>query len=322
MMNRKSTPQLNRNELELISAYLDGQLPEEQVRKLRQRIDQDPAFKQAYEGLRLTRLALRRTPQLRRRRSFTLTPEMVGKPARVWNLLGASRLVAVVATVLLAVVFAGDMFLLSRSGSQMAYFAANNAAELLMQDEADMEAMNEPTGGGAEVPMAAEMVEEGEAVEEAAMTEAPAEEPAEAPPEPAVDTGDDDAAEEPADTAAEEPAVEEGLLAGTAVPTATPSPEGTKAPEESRAEATQTKPTDKVVVDEGDGEAEDDAVNEDVEVGAAEPAPEEAPQFVEVPETEPGFFGRIGAVRLVELALLALALVSGVVALVVGRRGR
>jgi hypothetical protein len=40
------------------------------------------------------------------------------------------------------------------------------------------------------------------------------------------------------------------------------------------------------------------------------------------PSRETGFFERIGVVRLVELALLALALVSGVVALLVGRRGR
>jgi hypothetical protein len=312
MMNRKSTPQLNRNELELISAYLDGQLPEEQVRKLRQRIAQDPAFKQAYEDLRITRRALRSTPKIRRRRSFTLTPEMVAKPARVWNLQSASRLVAVVATVLLAVVFAGDVFLLPRGGSQLAFFAAENAAEFSMQDMADMDTMGEPTGGGAEVPMAAEMAEEDEAVVEEPMADMPAEEPA-------ADTGDDDSAE-PADTSAED-AAEQGMLAGTPVPTATLAPEGTKPPEESRAIPTQTKPTEKIVVDEGDGEAGDDAA-EDLEIGAVEP--EEAPLFMEMPEPppEPGFFERIGVVRLVELGLLALALVSGLVALFVGRRGR
>ena len=314
MMNRKSTPQLNHTELELISAFLDGQLPDEQVRQLRQRIAQDPEFKQAYEDLRLTRLALRRTPQIRRRRSFTLTPEMVEKPARVWNLKFTSRLVAVVATVLLVVVFVGDVFLLPRAGSGVAMFSA--ADSYSANEAADMDMLaEEPMGGGAEMPMAVEQaVEEGE-------TDVAAAPPMEATEEQAAAAGDDTAAELDQDDSMDEATVEddaesvveEGFLAETATPTPTPKPHGTLPPQAGRIE-----PTDETGMLEGDGAVGDDSA-ENLDMGETIPK-DIPPQLVE--EREPGFFDRVDVVTVVELALLALALGSGVVALVVGRRGR
>ena len=160
MMNRRPTPQINYKVLELISAYLDGQLPESQMKEVRQRLSQDAAFKQLYDQLRMTRRALRSAPQIKRRRSFTLTPDMVGKPARSWSLQRASGFMAAAATVLLAVVFAGDMFL-GRGRAQFAMMdEANYAADIAMEDSIEMESMSaEPSAGGAEAPMYAAVPE-------------------------------------------------------------------------------------------------------------------------------------------------------------------
>ena len=202
MMNRKPTPQLNRKELELISAYLDGQLPEAQRQRLRQRLAQDAAFKQVFEDIRLTRLALRSAPQIKRRRSFTLTPEMVGQRRRAFGLQQASRLVAVVATVLLTAVFAGDVFFFKSGVQSFSLLSGGNMAnEAVVEDSADFDMLeSEPSGGGGEQPMfAGQAVEDEEAADEPAEAEA-----APAMVEPAAEEGDDTAALETADESDEE----------------------------------------------------------------------------------------------------------------------
>jgi hypothetical protein len=314
-MNRKPTPQLKPKELELISAYLDGQLTESQMEQVRRRLTQDPVFSQAYRDLRATRMALRSAPQIKRRRSFTLTPDMVSRPVRGWNMQRVSSMMAVAATVLLAVVFAGDMFF-GRGGTQFAMMdEMNYAAESVMEDAAEMDAISaEPSEGeAAEAPLAeapqAEMLEE-PAAEEAA--------PAEAPAELAVETE----ADAPAEQVAEEPedaddaaAGNQGFAAQTAQPAVTPAPEGTQAPDQSRA-----APMDEAVVEGGIGSAESaKTVVSDGE------GVEEVQPYIE-PESglpAPTFFEKLAGyplIRLVELGLLALAIVSGAVALVLKRR--
>jgi hypothetical protein len=308
-MNRKPTPQLNRKELELISAYLDGQLPEAQRRELRQRLAQDAAFKQAFEDLRLTRLALRSAPQIKRRRSFTLTPEMVGvRPARGFSLQTASRLVAVVATVLLVAVFVGDVFLMPRAGSQLAFdLGANNAEEMYVENAANLDVMEgEPSGAGGEPPLAAAQgVGDEDVAEEEADDMAAA-----APAEPAVEEGAATAAAEAVETLGEEDgddsdAAEDGadFLAPTPKPPLTSTPEGTKAPEVQRA-----VPTDEV----GEVQEAEEVVAAEAEVIEGEPdvkVYDEEELEVEIPW-----------LLFIELGLLALALGSGAVALLTRRR--
>jgi anti-sigma factor RsiW len=65
-------------DLEQLSAYLDGQLSQSSRARLEIRIQSDPALASALEELRQTRTILRRTPQRRAPRNFTLTPGMAG----------------------------------------------------------------------------------------------------------------------------------------------------------------------------------------------------------------------------------------------------
>jgi hypothetical protein len=65
-------------DLEQLSAYLDGQLAQPDRSRLELQIRSDPALASALEGLRQTRALLRRTPQRRAPRNFTLTPKMAG----------------------------------------------------------------------------------------------------------------------------------------------------------------------------------------------------------------------------------------------------
>ena len=65
-------------EIEALSAYLDEHLSKREKERLEERLHSDPALATALEELRQTRLLLRRTPQRRAPRNFTLKPGMVG----------------------------------------------------------------------------------------------------------------------------------------------------------------------------------------------------------------------------------------------------
>lgn len=66
-------------DLELLSAYLDGALPLEQMRRLEQQIKADPQLRAELEALRQTRALLRQMPRHRAPRNFTLSPRQVAK---------------------------------------------------------------------------------------------------------------------------------------------------------------------------------------------------------------------------------------------------
>jgi hypothetical protein len=65
-------------DLELLSAYLDGQLSQSSRARLESRIHANPSLASALEELRQTRTLLRHTPQRRVPRNFILTPRMAG----------------------------------------------------------------------------------------------------------------------------------------------------------------------------------------------------------------------------------------------------
>jgi anti-sigma factor RsiW len=65
-------------DLELLSAYLDRELSQGEKTRLISRIVKEPELARALEDLRQTRSMLRRTPQRKAPRNFTLTPKMVG----------------------------------------------------------------------------------------------------------------------------------------------------------------------------------------------------------------------------------------------------
>ena len=72
-------------ELERLSAYLDGWLSKEEASRLEARLEMDKELSRALHEIRHTAGLLRSVPQVKPPRSFTLTPQMVGKPTRSWQ---------------------------------------------------------------------------------------------------------------------------------------------------------------------------------------------------------------------------------------------
>ncbi len=66
-------------DLTQLSAYLDGELSASAQKRIKDRLARDPEFATALDDLRLSRTVLRRTPQRRAPRNFTLSPQMVAK---------------------------------------------------------------------------------------------------------------------------------------------------------------------------------------------------------------------------------------------------
>jgi hypothetical protein len=71
---------------ELLSAYLDGQLTEPEKSHMQALLAQRPDLGQGLDDLRRTRAVLRAVPMRRAPRNFTLTPAMVHKSQRRFNL--------------------------------------------------------------------------------------------------------------------------------------------------------------------------------------------------------------------------------------------
>ncbi len=88
-------PQLNDRDLELISAYIDGQLSAEERREVERRLDNEANLRLAYEELRATVQALRDLEPVRPPRSFTLDPANVALQRPPATRLGWGRLLQV-----------------------------------------------------------------------------------------------------------------------------------------------------------------------------------------------------------------------------------
>jgi anti-sigma factor RsiW len=103
-----STP-LSPHDLEQLSAYLDGALSPPGLTQLKARLDVDLAFASALKAMLRTRAALRRAPQRRVPRSFTLTHQMLGnRRASVFSDWTSLNFASAVATLLLAFALIGD----------------------------------------------------------------------------------------------------------------------------------------------------------------------------------------------------------------------
>ncbi|MDH5605641.1 MAG: hypothetical protein OEY93_02025 [Anaerolineae bacterium] len=102
---------LDARDLELLSAYMDGQLSTRQRKKLELRLAAEVGLQDALKDLRQTRSLLRQTLSLKPRRSFMLTPEMAGKPSMGGEVYLSMRLVSALASVLFVLVFAGDLIM-------------------------------------------------------------------------------------------------------------------------------------------------------------------------------------------------------------------
>jgi hypothetical protein len=158
---------MNRRDIELLSAYLDGELKPSDSAKLESRLTTDPELASALNDLRTTRTLLRKLPQRRAPRNFTLSRKMAGQNPPVQRVYPIFRFATAVATFL---------FFLS--------FAVNFMGRQVITSTS----FGRGGGGGEEIQsFAAEAP-----MEEPAATEAPAEEPAAAMPAPTEENASGD----------------------------------------------------------------------------------------------------------------------------------
>ena len=91
---------MNRRDIELISAYLDGELKPSELAKMETRLESDPELESEMRSMRATRTMLRKLPTRKAPRNFTLTRKMVGQNPPLPRTYPIFRLATVVATLL------------------------------------------------------------------------------------------------------------------------------------------------------------------------------------------------------------------------------
>jgi hypothetical protein len=148
-------------DFERLSAYLDGALDPKDRSQIEMRLGAEPALASALKDLDVTRALIRRVPQRRAPRNFSLTPAMAGvEQKRAFGGWNSLNLVSAAATLMLVVVLAGDFwaggFLASGAGAP----AAEEAPQAFLAQESDMKASETPTAG-----VAGETVQETEELE-------------------------------------------------------------------------------------------------------------------------------------------------------------
>jgi hypothetical protein len=88
-------------DVELLSAYLDGQLPQVDSARLESRLKADPQLRSVYDDLLQARSLLRKLPARRAPRNFVLTPRMAGIKPPLPRIFPVFRLASALAAILL-----------------------------------------------------------------------------------------------------------------------------------------------------------------------------------------------------------------------------
>lgn len=142
-------------DLEILSAYLDGQLDRRSQMKVEARLNREPALNAVLVDLERTRSLLRSAGPIKAPRSFKLKPEMVAQPKRrpVYPIF---QFASAVAALLLIIVLLGDFAgprpaTLATSSfpveSQMAAGAQERSSEESAQKQADTSLPPEAAAG-------------------------------------------------------------------------------------------------------------------------------------------------------------------------------
>jgi len=148
---------MNRRDIELLSAYLDGELKPSDSTRLETRLKTDPELASVLNDLRATRTLLRKLPSRKAPRNFTLTRKMAGQNPPLPRTYPIFRLATVVATLLFFFSF-GLNFMGSQLASQPPGFGMGGGgggeAESYAVQEAP--AMEEPAAAAPMAPAPAE----------------------------------------------------------------------------------------------------------------------------------------------------------------------
>lgn len=317
-----------------LSAYMDGQLPENKAARLEKRLSRDSELRAEYEDLQRTRKMLRGLPPRRVPRNFTLTPDMVRAPRRRRSgfLVPALRFSSSFAAFMLVLTFALDFMGSTLKMGTMAQDAAPAPAMEMMMEEApaEMAADEEPMillwdeqpepglasgiATGEEAPMA-DAASEGEALAEAMPMEEAA--PAAEAPMPAAE------AEEETVLAMEVPAApaEEAPAANAAQPvTPTAAPLGTE-----RVAAEEEAPLEKAfTADEAHDSETIDTAEDSIILGIPPEEEQGQIQITEPPTTAPLLEQRgfMPARRWLQIGLGIFAIVAMLISFLIPRKRR
>lgn len=131
---------MNRRDVELLSAYLDGELKPSDLAKMEKRLQSDPELESVLEDLRATRTLLRHLPSRKAPRNFTLTRKMVGQNPPLPRTYPIFRLATMVATLLFFFSFGINSFS-SQMASQPVGFGMGGGNDSLAEQS---QAMEEP----------------------------------------------------------------------------------------------------------------------------------------------------------------------------------
>lgn len=231
-MTTRPAPQLNSDDLEQLSAYLDRQLSDTERGVLEARLREEPALREALDELRATVAALRGLEPLRPPRSFTISPAVARQHAPWWSRLlrPAGGLVGALMVLVIAVGLIRSMSFGAGAPAAPAQMSAaaptsDLAAEAPAVRDAQTLRVADPTAApaGTLAPPQAAIVAESAATPAPAPTMAPADaaiaaSPAEAP------------APEPTQLPIGAPAAEPAAPAATAAPAAEPTAAPAAAP--------------------------------------------------------------------------------------------
>ncbi|MGD2163838.1 MAG: hypothetical protein PVG04_12145 [Anaerolineales bacterium] len=287
MKNTRSN--LPQREVELLSAYIDGQLSDREAHRLESRLREEPELRTELDALRITAKSLRDLPTPLPRRHFTLTPEMVGarQAPRAFPVLRFATALAGLAFIALV----GLEGLQSVSGNQL----AARAPEMMQAAEVAEDAITT-----AEEPMAS--APRGEEPQELEAMEVPAEQPAEEP-----------VAEEPEALMMEQPEEEAELPAGdeqvvkATVTTDAAEVNGMAAGEPSEGRAAE--------------QAELEGADQELgEVGAPQELPPEAPKTAYAEQTEPRSTAMLSPLRWLQVITGVLFIVLSVLTITFRKR--
>jgi anti-sigma factor RsiW len=123
-------------DLERVSAYLDHALADREQAEFERRLKAEPDLARAVSELELTRALLRRAPQRRVPRTFSLKADMVSLPQqRGLNIWNSYSFISAAATLVLVLVFAGDIWANGALQFGAAAPAAEEAPQSLMAQE-------------------------------------------------------------------------------------------------------------------------------------------------------------------------------------------
>lgn len=111
---------MNQRDLELLSAYLDGELNASESTRLESRLKTDPQLASVLTDLRATRSLLRKLPTRKAPRNFTLTRKMVGQNPPLPRAYPVFRFATALATLLF--IFSFGMNSVGRLAAQPSYY--------------------------------------------------------------------------------------------------------------------------------------------------------------------------------------------------------